>query len=93
MKPTPKPLSGLREWFPRAVIVGWKYAVDGLRDDVLAQARHQLAECASDACVANGPAHGPGFSLVTQATVLAISNRAELFQTLTTLLARGIDPN
>jgi phosphopantothenoylcysteine decarboxylase/phosphopantothenate--cysteine ligase len=62
--PTVKILAGLRSLYPAACLVGWKYAVDGTRDDVLAQARSQLAECHTDACVANGPAYGPGFGLV-----------------------------
>lgn len=62
--PTPKLLPRLREWFPRALLVGWKYEVEGGRASVLAAAAQQLAECGTDACVANGPAYGNGFGLV-----------------------------
>ncbi len=63
--PTPKILGELRGWFPGACLVGWKYEVDGDRAGALAQAERQLTETRTDACVANGPAYGPGFGLVT----------------------------
>lgn len=63
--PTPKILPELREWFPSAKIVGWKYEMEGARVDALAAAERQLRECRTDACVANGRAYGEGFGLVT----------------------------
>jgi phosphopantothenate---cysteine ligase (CTP) len=62
--PTQKIIPGLRDWFPRATLVGWKFEVEGDREDVLQIARRQIAECRTDACVANGPAYGPGFGLI-----------------------------
>jgi phosphopantothenate---cysteine ligase (CTP) len=64
--PTPKILPELRAWFPSARIVGWKYEVEGGREDVVAMAKAQIAECRTDACVVNGPAYGQGFGLVTR---------------------------
>jgi phosphopantothenoylcysteine decarboxylase/phosphopantothenate--cysteine ligase len=63
--PTVKIIAKLRGWFPRATIVGWKYDVDGLRDEVIEKASRQIFENQTDACVANGPAYGEGFGLVT----------------------------
>lgn len=65
LTPTPKIISELREWFPHASLVGWKYEVDGDRATVIEKARKQIAECRTNACVANGPAYGIGFRLVT----------------------------
>ncbi|HWI56618.1 MAG TPA: phosphopantothenoylcysteine decarboxylase, partial [Bacillota bacterium] len=62
--PTPKIIAELRQWYPQARLVGWKYEVDGDRPGVIRLAQRQLAECHTDACVANGPAYGPGFGLV-----------------------------
>src|SRR5215471_5534034 len=62
--PTPKIIAGLREWFPKALLVGWKYEVDGDRAGVLQLAQQQIAECKTNACVANGPAYGVGFGVV-----------------------------
>ena len=63
--PTPKIIAELRGWFPRTHIVGWKFEADGGRADALRAARRQMAECSTNACVANGPAYGAGFGLVT----------------------------
>ncbi len=63
--PTPKIIAELRQWFPAARLVGWKYEVEGDRSAVLSLAERQLRDCRTDACVANGPAYGPGFGLVT----------------------------
>lgn len=62
--PTPKIIAQLRAWYPQAKLIGWKFEVDGDRASVLGAAEHQLRECRLDACVANGPAFGPGFGLV-----------------------------
>jgi phosphopantothenoylcysteine decarboxylase/phosphopantothenate--cysteine ligase len=63
--PTPKIIGELRQWYPRTRLVGWKYEVDGGCAEVLRLAEKQIAECLTDACVANGPAYGVGFGLVT----------------------------
>jgi len=62
--PTPKIIAQLRSYFPAARLVGWKYEVDGDKASVVRQAKKQIAECQTDACVANGPAYGQGFGLV-----------------------------
>ena len=62
--PTPKIIAALRELFPRARIVGWKYEVEGGRASVIQLAERQIADCHTDACVANGPAYGTGFGIV-----------------------------
>jgi phosphopantothenate---cysteine ligase (CTP) len=63
--PTPKIIAELRPWYPTARLVGWKYEVVGDRASVVSSAQRQLVECQTDACVANGPAYGRGFGLVT----------------------------
>ena len=64
LRPAPKILPTLRGLFPAARIVGWKYELDGSRDDAIARARLQISECGTDACVLNGAAYGEGFGLV-----------------------------
>jgi len=64
--PTTKIIKELRDWFPVARLVGWKYEVEGERAAVIALAQKQISECSTDACVANGAAYGPGFGLVTR---------------------------
>jgi phosphopantothenoylcysteine synthetase/decarboxylase len=63
--PTPKIIAELRHWFPNTKIVGWKFEAVGGRTDALNAARKQITGCATDACIANGPAYGKGFNLVT----------------------------
>lgn len=78
--PTPKVIAELRGWYPRVKLVGWKYEVDGDRADVLRAVKKQMAECRTDACVANGGAYGDGFGLVTgQGNCAHYSGMLELF--------------
>jgi phosphopantothenoylcysteine decarboxylase/phosphopantothenate--cysteine ligase len=85
--PTPKILAELRDYFPQARLVGWKYEVDGDRTTMLALARRQIVECRSDACVANGPAYGPGFGLVNHSDACVhLGGTPELFAALEALM-------
>jgi phosphopantothenate---cysteine ligase (CTP) len=85
--PTSKIIARLREWFPTACLVGWKFEVDGNSASVLEAARGQLSACRTDACVANGPAYGPGFGLVRPGTeVLHLPERTGLLEALEALI-------
>lgn len=64
LEPAPKILPRLREWFPSAFIVGWKYELDGDRPAALAKGAAQIRECRTDACVVNGAAYGEGFGIL-----------------------------
>ena len=80
--PTPKIIAGLRAWFPRTTIIGWKFEANGKRINALASAHKQLADCHTDACVANGPAYGKGFALVTLQGKTHFANKPKLFREL-----------
>ena len=77
--PTPKIIGELRGWFPQAKIVGWKFEADGNRADALRHARQQIADCATDFCVANGPAYGRGFNLVSKDAQHHFASMEKLF--------------
>lgn len=62
--PTPKLLAALRDWFPGAWLVGWKYEVEGDRRGAIARAQSQIRDCRTNACVVNGPAYGVGFGVL-----------------------------
>ncbi len=64
--PTPKIIAQLRQLFPQAKLVGWKYEVDGDTAQVVERAQRQIAENHTDICVANGPAFGVGFGWVSR---------------------------
>ncbi len=85
--PTLKVIAGLRSFFPQACIIGWKYEVDGTRQDVLTKAEVQITENRANGCVANGPAYGPGFGLVTgPGKCLDCAGITELFSALENLV-------
>lgn len=89
--PTPKIIAELRALYPKAKLVGWKYEVDGDRAGVIRITEQQLAQCRTDACVANGPAYGRGFGLVTGAgRCVHLANAPALFEALEQLLHAGI---
>ena len=90
--PTQKILPQLRGWFPRARIVGWKFEVGGSPAEVLELARRQLAEARTDACVANGPAYGEGFGIVTGSGHTHLSDALALFAACESLV-KGRDRN
>lgn len=85
--PTTKIIRHLREWFPDAKLVGWKFEVEGDRRQVLERARAQVQECRTDACVANGPAYGAGFGLIAETQPpIHLAGKPALFEALGTLL-------
>lgn len=63
--PTPKLIGHLRELFPAAALVGWKYEVEGSRETALDLGRTQILEHRTNFCVVNGSAYGKGFGLVS----------------------------
>lgn len=87
--PTPKLISRLREFYPEAAIIGWKYELDGGRNDVIAKARRQIKENDTTACVANGAAYGDGFGVVNVAgDHVHAATSLELYERLTRLLTK-----
>jgi phosphopantothenoylcysteine synthetase/decarboxylase len=80
--PTPKIIAELRSWFPQAKITGWKFEAEGKRADALRAARKQIADCATDYCVANGPAYGAGFNLVSADGRMHLAGPEKLFPAL-----------
>lgn len=83
LTPAVKVLPQLRAIFPNALIVGWKYELDGGRDEAVQKAARQIEECATDACVVNGAAWGEGFGIVRKGLpVQGISGRQTLCECL-----------
>ena len=64
LSPAPKLLPVLREIFPAARIVGWKYELNGDRSAAETKAREQIFACGTDACVVNGAAWGSDFGFI-----------------------------
>jgi phosphopantothenoylcysteine decarboxylase/phosphopantothenate--cysteine ligase len=66
LRPAEKLLPRLRALFPQAIVVGWKYELDGSREDAVARARGQLASAHTNACVVNGTSYGAGFGFLAR---------------------------
>jgi phosphopantothenate---cysteine ligase (CTP) len=84
---TPKIIAELRAWFPEAFLVGWKFEVDGDRDQAAESGRKQMAECRTNACVVNGRAYGSGFGVITT-HLLHCPAKRELFAQLAAILPK-----
>ena len=84
--PTPKIITELRAWFPSARLVGWKFEAEGKRPEAIDAAKEQLARCRTDACVANGPAYGEGFGLITRSSQVHLADPPKLFDALEKLV-------
>ena len=69
LAPATKVLPRLRDWFPQACVVGWKYELAGTRAEAFAKAWAQLNEGRPDVCVLNGAAYGSGFACCTPGSV------------------------
>lgn len=88
LKPAEKVLPKMRAWFPGARIIGWKFELDGSREQAVARASAQIREARTDACVVNGSAYGPGFGLLTPDNRLQhFAGKSELAAHLARLLS------
>lgn len=65
LKPAPKLIRNLRNWFPDAKLIGWKYEMVGKRQDTLVKGWQQITNNNTNACVVNGEAYGDGFGFCT----------------------------
>jgi hypothetical protein len=52
----------LRDWFPNARIVGWKYELSGTSTGAFTKAWRQINESRTDGGILNGSAYGNGFA-------------------------------
>ena len=86
LKPSPKLIRNLRKSFPDALIAGWKYEVSGNRKSALDSAKQQIKRCNTNLCVANGPAYGDGFGLVSDEVIHCVNDHS-LFRLLIKNLA------
>ncbi len=61
LQPATKLLGELGPLFACSRVIGWKYELEGAREEAEAKAYAQLTQNRSAACVLNGKAYGPGF--------------------------------
>lgn len=84
LEPAAKVLPQLRDLFPKALLIGWKYELVGDRNDALAKGWRQIESCRSDACVVNGRAYGEGFGICrANKEIIEVADRPALVDWLT----------
>jgi phosphopantothenoylcysteine synthetase/decarboxylase len=77
--PKSKIIARLRQLFPEAFIVGWKFELDGSHADVVSNGVRQIAAHGTNACIVNGSAFGPGFGYCNKnGLVSSVGSKAEL---------------
>jgi phosphopantothenate---cysteine ligase (CTP) len=77
--PKSKVIARLRQLFPEAFIVGWKFELDGAPADVISKGIQQMEKYATNACIVNGSAFGPGFGYCNSTgLVRSVRNKEEL---------------
>jgi phosphopantothenoylcysteine synthetase/decarboxylase len=85
--PKSKLIARLRQLFPCAFIVGWKFELDGSRAEVIAKGVQQIAANGTNACVVNGSAFGPGFGYCDETgLVYSVENKGELARLLLSVM-------
>jgi phosphopantothenoylcysteine synthetase/decarboxylase len=94
LRPAEKILPRLRRLFPEALIVGWKYELDGTRSSSIQRARQQIEASATDACVVNGSAYGEGFGFLRRASheVQHLADKAHLSEFLAAWALEKLTP-
>ena len=89
LEPATKLIPELRPLFPNSRIVGWKYELQGNREETLIAAAQQLEESRSDACVINGAAYGVGFGFYQPGQALVhLGDKLALCEHLAQWIAR-----
>jgi phosphopantothenoylcysteine synthetase/decarboxylase len=92
LESAPKLLPKLRALFPKAKIVGWKYELDGTREEALEKGFLQIRENFTDASIVNGSAYGSGFGFCeTGTTPLHLADKTTLCTKLAAWLRAKVD--
>jgi phosphopantothenate---cysteine ligase (CTP) len=66
LRPAEKLLPRLRPLFPQAILVGWKYELEGSREEATARALEQVDSAHTNGCVLNGTSYGVGFGFLAR---------------------------
>jgi len=85
LKPAPKIIRELRDWFPRAFLAGWKYELEAEAEGgAVARGADQIKESRTDACVLNGRGFfDTGFGLLLKdMTLTRCRDKSALFAAL-----------
>jgi len=64
LRTCPKLLPTFRQKAPDSKIIGWKWEASSSRSRAEEEARKQIEECQTNACVLNGPSYGTGYLII-----------------------------
>ncbi len=88
LRPEPKVLPRLREWFPNAYLCGWKFEA-GAADAARLAVQKQIQSCRTDGCILNGPTI-KGFEWHrTNGSFVEVEDRATLAHVLANAFVAG----
>jgi phosphopantothenoylcysteine decarboxylase/phosphopantothenate--cysteine ligase len=91
LEPARKIIGEMRRLFPDALLVGWKYELNGGRTEALEKAWRQLRENGTDACVLNGRAWGSGFAFCTlPSSIRELAGKSEVVEFLAQWLGQRL---
>jgi len=91
LEPARKIIGEMRRLFPEALLVGWKYELNGGRSEALTKVWRQLRENNTDACVLNGRAWGTGFGFCTPPdSIHELAGKGELVEFLSQWLEQRL---
>ena len=91
--PKSKVIARLRELFPEAFIVGWKFELDGSPADVISKGMQQIETYATNACIVNGSAFGSGFGFCDRSGLIStVGSKPELADLLWKLVTTRVCP-
>jgi phosphopantothenoylcysteine synthetase/decarboxylase len=92
--PKIKLIRRLRDLFPDAYIIGWKFELEGLPADVLQEGLQQIDLNRTNACILNGRAFGAGFGFCTRrGLVRTCQTKEALSVLLVEVLSENVAPN
>lgn len=87
LEPTTKVLPKLGSLFPNADIIGWKYELNGGKNEAVAAGLKQINGVQSAGCVVNGKAYGEGFGFLhPSGKIIHLNNADELADWLVSLV-------
>lgn len=79
LKPATKVINSLRPLFPKALLVGWKYELDGSPEEAIERGRRLVYSTGMNLCVVNGAAFGLGYALIgSNGQVAAVDGKENL---------------
>ena len=91
--PKAKIIAQLRQLFPGAFIVGWKFELEGSLADVIRKGIQQIEKYTTNACIVNGSAFGPGFGFCDRSGLICtVESKPELADLLWKLLTTRACP-